>query len=85
MDKKKFWHQLTEEEVQAFINKGRTYREMDKIYKIEPLRIIGDCMSCLYQKGLTDQSILNLNSKCFIYFGVKDISLVITSRYRFYP
>ena len=34
MDKKKFWHQLTEEEVQAFINKGRTYREMDKIYKI---------------------------------------------------
>ena len=34
MDKKKFWHQLTEEEVQEFINKGRTYREMDKIYKI---------------------------------------------------
>ena len=31
---KKFWHQLTEEEVQAFINKGRTYREMDKIYQI---------------------------------------------------
>ena len=31
---KKFWHQLTEEEVQAFINKGLTCREMDKIYKI---------------------------------------------------
>ena len=30
---KKFWHELTDKEVQEFINKGITYKEMDDIYK----------------------------------------------------
>ena len=31
---KKFWHELTDKEVQESINKGLTYKEMDDIYKI---------------------------------------------------
>ena len=30
---KKFWHELTDKEVQESINKGLTYKEMDDIYK----------------------------------------------------
>ena len=30
---KKFWHELTDKEVQESINKGITYKEMDDIYK----------------------------------------------------